>query len=355
MPPKVTLKGPRGRPKKVIPSPKKTHPPEDEEEKEESSSDEEEEDEEKETRTKKKFAGKPKIKQPKMDYDGTYDNQAKIKPQQQQRDVMPVVSPFKGEMYKDDYTVLAIGKRREGKTFFADWLLFGARGWFSRAVVFTNTRVNGFWQNKVPDRYVFDGVQEGVMEAILEKQKKDVEYCYTHPEEDINPRMIWIFDDCINQDMHHSETLRTLFYNGRHLRISVLFMIQYAKGLPPGMRENADLSVLFRLHSEQQVEAAAENFLGHWNKKIAKEIIDTWVWKEKDGEQRQCVIVDQSNNVPIDESIFACQPQEVPPYVLGCDEFWLPEVPFEKPQAQSNFPPVKAPNPAPTRTNSVMV
>ena len=174
-------------------------------------------------------------------------------------DQPPDVYPFSANDVGPDFTILAIGKRREGKSFLIRYLLYHMRHIFPRIYVFTNTRMNRFWQGMVPSRFVFDGLQEGVLQALIDQQREFIEYCYEHPEQQINPRAVVVFDDCISTDCHHMEVLKTLFYNGRHSKLCVFFALQYAKGLPPGLRENADLTFLFRLHSIAQVEACCEN------------------------------------------------------------------------------------------------
>lgn len=135
--------------------------------------------------------------------------------------------------------------------------------------------------------------------------------------------------DCISTDCHHMETLKSLFYNGRHYHLCVFFALQYARGLPPGLRENADMTFLFRLHSISQVEACCENFLGHWSKNVGREIMDTCVWQDKETQQRQAICIDQSGRSPIPESVKVVQPLDVPDFILGAREFWGYETPPE--------------------------
>ena len=98
-----------------------------------------------------------------------------------------------------------------GKSFFTRWLLYHMRDVFYQCYVFTNTKINGYWQTMVPDRFIFNGVQEGVLINIIERQKKLVKYCYDHPEFQINPRMVIIFDDVCRLRLHVYSFFNTLF------------------------------------------------------------------------------------------------------------------------------------------------
>lgn len=218
------------------------------------------------------------------------------------------------------------GKRREGKTFTMDWILYNLQWFFPRAYVFTNTKFNYFWQERVPNSQIYSGFHEGVLYRIIEEQKEVMETLKKAgldlEERKEIARAVIIFDDCISADLHHSEVLKVLFYEGRHLGFCVMMSLQYAKGIPPGMRENCDMAFLFMMHAKAQTEAIGENFLGHFDKKVATRLLDEACWRDFDTGQRQCLVVNTAGNVPIDSMLFAAQPQKVPDYILGCAEFW---------------------------------
>ena len=158
----------------------------------------------------------------------------------------PEVRPFKLSSVGPDYTIGLFGKRREGKSFFMRWLLWAMRDKFPRGyvnlrrrchntsrrharsqwnqqplrhtrhcrkthtlrprlafcrVVFTNTKLNGFWQQYIPAAKVFDGYRPGVMHEIQKNQANLVTWMQNHPEEakGINPYFFIVMDDCISQ------------------------------------------------------------------------------------------------------------------------------------------------------------
>lgn len=67
---------------------------------------------------------------------------------------VPTVEPFDVRQLGDDFTYAFFGKRREGKSFCMRYLLYHMRHLFPRVYVFTNTKINGFWQKSVPSKYV---------------------------------------------------------------------------------------------------------------------------------------------------------------------------------------------------------
>lgn len=150
----------------------------------------------------------------------------------------PVVNPFSISHIGMDFTICFFGKRREGKSFAMDWILFNLREFIPRVYVFTNTKFNYFWQKRIPTSKIFSGFHEGVLFEIIETQKKIITALKDagFEEEDRKriARCCIVLDDCITADLHHSEVLKTLFFEGRHLSFLVMMSLQYAKGIPPG-------------------------------------------------------------------------------------------------------------------------
>lgn len=55
-----------------------------------------------------------------------------------------------------------------------------------------------------------------------------------NPDVELDPRILVILEDVIDQDLHHDPVLKTVFFNGRHLKMSLMITLQYARGIPPG-------------------------------------------------------------------------------------------------------------------------
>lgn len=150
----------------------------------------------------------------------------------------PKIYPFLLDQIGDDFTMGFFGKRREGKSFLMRNILYHMRSKFPRVYVMTNTRFNGFWQQYVPKNYIFDGYRPGVLADILEVQKnlrmKQIDNPSNETIQDLNINCLLILDDVIDQDLFHTELLKTLFYNGRHVKLCLMISLQYAKGIPPG-------------------------------------------------------------------------------------------------------------------------
>jgi len=178
-----------------------------------------------------------KEKRERLEWDQTFDDSDPVELRLIPREEgPPKIYPFKLEMVGPDFTIGAFGKRREGKSFAVRWILHHLRTKIPRIFVFTNTRLNGFWQEFVPGDKIFDGYSPGVMHQIIRNQVELVEWMMDHPDEGklVNPYVVVVLEDCMSQDLHHMEQLKDVFYNGRHLKILLVITLQYARGIPPG-------------------------------------------------------------------------------------------------------------------------
>jgi hypothetical protein len=162
----------------------------------------------------------------------------------------------------DDFTVTIIGRRRSGKSWIARWLLYNLKHRFPCAVVVTATAINNFWSKHIPKEFIHDveNVNE-VLGVVLERQKALLQ----HPELEIDPRILVVLDDVLKDAMliRFSKHLRTMYTDGRHLKVFLVVIIQDPTGIPPTLRENTDLAIIFRVFQKGRKEAVADNYLDY--------------------------------------------------------------------------------------------
>lgn len=162
--------------------------------------------------------------------------------------------------YLDDFVVAMFGRRRLGKTFGARWLCYQLRHRFPLVIVITNTTINGFWERYVPKDFIFT-VPE--MDEVFKKLYDRQEFILTHPQYKIDPRVLLILDDVLEDQMilQYSKYLKASFTDGRHYKISIMILLQYAKGITPVLRGNADIAIIYRQFQKMQRESLVEDFL----------------------------------------------------------------------------------------------
>jgi hypothetical protein len=244
----------------------------------------------------------------------------------------------------DDFTVLIIGRRRSGKSFLARWLFYHLKHRFPAGIVITGTKLNRFWQQYVPDEFVFD-VEE--MNEALESAYRRQKILKEHPELGIDNRFFIILDDVMSDKykIRFSKELSRAFTDGRHYNVFTVVICQDPFGVGPDLRENADLIFAFRQNQQSRKEAIANNFMDSITlKKVRPDFLWKWTKKidEKTGqpiniedypdESQQemeekgiprALVINQAKVTENFGEVFkfavAC---EVPDFILGNEFFW---------------------------------
>ncbi len=175
----------------------------------------------------------------------------------------------------DDFTVLLIGRRRSGKSFMARWLMYHLRNRFPCGVVITGTKLNDFWAQYIPKEFIHDIEDMGV---VLENVYKRQQFIIEHPELGIDPRCFLILDDVLKDKykVRFSKPLSRAFTDGRHYKVFTLITSQDPRGIPPDLRENTDLCIIFRQFQRGRKESVKEDFLDYIDNK--KDQLD-FLWK----------------------------------------------------------------------------
>lgn len=153
---------------------------------------------------------------------------------------------------KLDETWVMYGKRRSGKSVFMKEMAFWLKDSIPLVKVFSRTENKNFWYHGfVPPDYIETVYTDAEMQKVLNFQEatQESEDFDERVEEDENyGKMMVILDDVI-KDRHTlsmSPQLTETFTNGRHFRMMVTILLQYDKAIPPAMRNNIDIGVLFR-------------------------------------------------------------------------------------------------------------
>ncbi len=175
----------------------------------------------------------------------------------------------------DDFTVLLIGRRRSGKSFMARWLMYHLRNRFPVGVVITGTKLNDFWSQYIPKEFIHDIEDMGI---VLENVYKRQQFLIEHPELGIDPRCFLILDDVLKDKykVRFSKPLSRAFTDGRHYKVFTLITSQDPRGIPPDLRENTDLCIIFRQFQKGRKESVKEDFLDYIDNK--KDQLD-FLWK----------------------------------------------------------------------------
>ena len=164
-------------------------------------------------------------------------------------------------LIRPDYTIVCYGKRRTGKTNFVRYFMKCFRCFFPEVYVFTKTKVDKEYYRFVPDKFIFNGYKDKVIQHILDRQEDRQRKLRKRGVNDENINVLIILDDCIDDNvLKYSETIKTIFFNGRHLYMSIVINSQDHKAIGPGLRSNTDMVATFPVRSQRDKEAVRENY-----------------------------------------------------------------------------------------------
>eukprot|EP00741_Cyanophora_paradoxa_P024290 tig00021762_g23457.t1 len=236
---------------------------------------------------------------------------------------LPELKWFDVNTVKSDATVVCVGKRRTGKSFFLRDLMFNLSGTFPGGIVISQTdRLNGYWKQYIPQRFIWPKYNPGVLFHLFRRQQAIMQHNKSEDvlagkEDPVDPRFFVLLDDVISDArLRYDEALNELFVAGRHYKIMTLITTQYAKGINPVLRSNTDLAVIFKCSQAMQREALAKE----WGDIISQRAFYYLLEYTQDN---HCLIIDSSNNStnPLDV-LYVYKAEEPPPFRIGSKEYW---------------------------------
>jgi Poxvirus A32 protein len=241
---------------------------------------------------------------------------------------------------------LILGKRRTGKTHFLNDFVFNFMQHFKNFLVLTDTKFNGFWEQRIPTQFVKDGYNKEYIRTLFEIQiVKKIKMRKQYPEmsdKEINShpdfQVVLILDDVISDKykIRADEMLSLLGVQGRHYGITVFFISQYFYSVPTDVRGNIDVVIILNQTQKRQIEGIIETYLGYLNKHSAMKMILTVATERReianiyDDEYTKCdlrvrllVINVWTNKYDVLETLaYYAAEAETPDYKLMDPKYW---------------------------------
>lgn len=151
--------------------------------------------------------------------------------------------------------ILAAGKRRTGKSTSLDNLMCRVMTNIPFGIVMSDTAVSGFWQKRVPAKFVVQGWRPDVLKWLLARQERLLAK-NGNDKYDPTIQAFVIFDDVISDQnaIRYTKELNTFFVEGRHKAITVLITTQYMKGIGPMIRGNMDIVIIQPIYALNERE-----------------------------------------------------------------------------------------------------
>lgn len=229
----------------------------------------------------------------------------------------PEISPFS--------TITVYGKRKTGKSVFVKWHMQAFRHMIPWGWTFTKTKFNSFWATFMPERYILNEFNAGILQQIMDRQEQALTLYHEQPEDtDFNPRCFVNWDDYMGHDIRFNEKLHEYYYTGRHYATLNHYAAQHITQTPPAIRSNTDIAVLFSTDYHDSLDHYANDFGGRLHKKLFYEL-----FFKVTNEKHHFLAIINDPNIDVEEKYYEGMAEVLdasPEYILGCEEFWAKDL-----------------------------
>lgn len=234
---------------------------------------------------------------------------------------IPELTEFDPTQMKLDGTVVAIGKRRTGKSWVFRNLMYIMKDTFPAGIVISQTdELNKFWRQYIPKKFIYNKYEPEILDAVFTRQKDILNNPnYTDEEKEEKARFFIILDDVISDPrLRYDANLMELFVAGRHYKLMIFFATQYVKAITPTIRGNTDYVFLMKTMQGGAREALYEDFCDFLTKDAFGQILDAYT------EDNEVLVINTDPELKVDPTEImywwkACDPGE---FLVGSKEYW---------------------------------
>jgi hypothetical protein len=177
-----------------------------------------------------------------------------------------------------DSFVIEYGKRRTGKSYFTRYLFYLLKGLFWHVMVLTKTKSNGFFQKFMEADHVIKGFKPVALANLAKIQEQLIEAKNEGeiPENTVTNALVWLDDVAGDKTLRTDEDLKETAMMGRHRDQMVGINTQHPTVIPPDIRSNADIVVIFTQINLTQRLRLVQEYLSMFNTRTAMELMDMY-------------------------------------------------------------------------------
>eukprot|EP00965_Chrysotila_dentata_P243958 6205706-Pleurochrysis_carterae.AAC.1 len=233
---------------------------------------------------------------------------------------LPDLAEFDPSTIKLDGTVVAVGKRRTGKSWIFRNIMYLMKDKIPAGIAISQTdELNKFWRQYIPAKYIYPKYQPEILDAVFKRQKKILnDDALTEKEKEAQAPFFILLDDVISdQRLKYDSNLMELFVAGRHYKLFVLITTQYAKAITPTLRGNTDYCFIMKTIQQKQREALWEDFGDFLTKDAFAHMIDAYT------EDNEVLVIDTCPEHQVDplQMLYWWKAVDPGPFKVGSEEY----------------------------------
>ena len=234
---------------------------------------------------------------------------------------LPELREFDLSQIANDATVVAVGKRRTGKSWVFREIMHAKKDAFTAGIVFSQTdELNKFWRAYIPAKFIYKRFSPTILNLVFERQKKILNSNrLTEAEKEKYAPFFILLDDVISDErIRFDPTIMELFVAGRHYKLFVLITTQYAKSITPVLRGNTDYCFIMRTIQKRQLESLWEDFAGFITRDAWQQIVENNTY------DNEVLVIDTcaAANTAYLDMLYWFKAVDPGPFLVGSPEYW---------------------------------
>ena len=221
----------------------------------------------------------------------------------------------------DDSVVVAIGKRRTGKSVLVKDILYHKKSIPIGNVISATEQANAFFSYMIPSLFIHDDWDPNIVENLLKRQKMIIKKQKQNPKKfkNVDSRAFLILDDCLyDKSWAKAKCIRSCFMNGRHYNLLFIITMQYALGVPPHLRTNIDYVFIFRESYISNRKRLYDHYCGMFpNFDTFCQVFDQCT------ENYECLVIhNASKSNKLEDQVFWYKANPHEDFKIGGAQFW---------------------------------
>lgn len=195
-----------------------------------------------------------------------------------------------------DETIMFLGQRRSGKSTMAEEIALKNRRLWPIVFCMTATAHNNFWQQVLPADKVVDGLDEELLDKLLELGANNITQWRLQKANDGsasgNPAFLLLNEDLLSgRILRKSKVMQKVVFNGRHYGAGSWNLVQDFVGMDRAERKNIDRFIIFRAF-----DAGTRLFIRQsWGDKALK------IFENVTKEPFTALVINNKTNVPVEQ------------------------------------------------------